>query len=236
MASIEQGTDSANYRTVQNGTRSNGQNQPLWDPSRSYATRHPSRIANPGALGLFSFASTTLVLSFITVSTHGVHTPNIVVGMALFTGGLVQLLAGMWEFPRGNVFGATFFASYGAFWLSYATIFIPSNNIIGAYATLIEFNHALGIYFISWFIFTFLLFIGALRKNMAFISLLSFWWLTFLLLAIGRFNGSRGCTITGGAFGIITAFIAYYCALSALLVFEESYFMLPLGDAPKHYA
>lgn len=28
-------------------------------------------------------------------------------GMAIFTGGLVQLLAGMWEFPRGNVFGAT---------------------------------------------------------------------------------------------------------------------------------
>jgi hypothetical protein len=27
--------------------------------------------------------------------------------MAIFTGGLVQLLAGMWEFPRGNVFGAT---------------------------------------------------------------------------------------------------------------------------------
>lgn len=25
--------------------------------------------------------------------------------MALFCGGLVQLLAGMWEFPRGNVFG-----------------------------------------------------------------------------------------------------------------------------------
>jgi len=27
--------------------------------------------------------------------------------MACFCGGLAQLLAGMWEFPRGNVFGAT---------------------------------------------------------------------------------------------------------------------------------
>ena len=27
--------------------------------------------------------------------------------MALFCGGLAQLLAGMWEFPRGNVFGGT---------------------------------------------------------------------------------------------------------------------------------
>ena len=27
--------------------------------------------------------------------------------MAIFCGGLAQLLAGMWEFPKGNVFGAT---------------------------------------------------------------------------------------------------------------------------------
>lgn len=33
--------------------------------------------------------------------------PNVVVGMSLFGGGLVQLLAGLLEFPRGNVFGAT---------------------------------------------------------------------------------------------------------------------------------
>lgn len=32
--------------------------------------------------------------------------------MALFTGGLAQLLAGMWEFPRGNTFGATGELSY----------------------------------------------------------------------------------------------------------------------------
>jgi len=41
------------------------------------------------------------------VSARGIHTPNVVVGMALFTGGLLQFLAGMWEFPRGNAFGAT---------------------------------------------------------------------------------------------------------------------------------
>jgi hypothetical protein len=57
--------------------------------------------------GLFSFASTTFILSLFNVQAGGVATPNVVVGMAIFAGGLVQLLAGMWEFPRGNVFGAT---------------------------------------------------------------------------------------------------------------------------------
>lgn len=41
------------------------------------------------------------------VNTRGIRTPNVVVGMAIFAGGLLQFIAGMWEFPRGNVFGAT---------------------------------------------------------------------------------------------------------------------------------
>ena len=41
------------------------------------------------------------------VNTRGIQTPNVVVGMAIFAGGLLQFIAGMWEFPRGNIFGAT---------------------------------------------------------------------------------------------------------------------------------
>lgn len=47
------------------------------------------------------------MLSLYNLQTLGITTPNIVVGMAVFCGGLAQLLAGMWEFPKGNIFGAT---------------------------------------------------------------------------------------------------------------------------------
>ena len=57
--------------------------------------------------GLFSFASTTFILSLYNLQTRSITHPNVVVGMAVFCGGLAQLLAGMWEFPRGNVFGGT---------------------------------------------------------------------------------------------------------------------------------
>ena len=57
--------------------------------------------------GLFSFASTTLILSFYNTGVRGIGDPNVVVGMALFVGGLAQLLAGMWEFAAGNTLGAT---------------------------------------------------------------------------------------------------------------------------------
>jgi len=227
MADIEKAANGRNEHTT-NGYSSNGNGQQLYS-----SQPRPSRIGNPGALGLFSFASTTFILSLINVQTRGVHAPNVVVGMAIFTGGLVQLLAGMWEFPRGNVFGATAFSSYGAFWMSYATILLPSSGILAAYTDDRELANALGIYLITWFMFTFMMFIAALRKNVGFILLLGFLSLTFLLLAIGEFTLNASASKAGGALGIITAFIAYYCAVSELLVREDSYFMLPLGQIPK---
>ena len=47
------------------------------------------------------------LLSLYNVNTRGIHATNVIVGMAIFTGGLLQFIAGMWEFARGNVFGAT---------------------------------------------------------------------------------------------------------------------------------
>ena len=47
------------------------------------------------------------MLSLFNLHTRGINAPNVVVGMAIFCGGLAQLLAGMWEFPKGNTFGAT---------------------------------------------------------------------------------------------------------------------------------
>jgi len=192
-------------------------------------------IANPAALGLFSFASTTFILSLINLQARGVTTPNVVVGMAIFTGGFAQLLAGMWEFPRGNMFGATAFSSYGAFWMSYATILLPSSGIIDSYAKgpPDELSNALGIYLITWGIFTFLMLIAALRKNFSFIILFAFLTATFVVLAVGEFTLLAHISKLGGALGVITAFVAYYCAVSELLVKDESFFLLPLGNIPK---
>lgn len=72
------------------------------------------------------FATTTFVLSMYNVSARGVSTPNVVLGLAIGYGGLVQLLAGMWEFAVGNTFGATAFSSYGGFWISFGFLYSES--------------------------------------------------------------------------------------------------------------
>ena len=54
----------------------------------------------------------------------------------------------MWEFATGNTFGALAFTSYGAFWISFACIFIPFFNVAGAYTNPDELFAALGHYLI----------------------------------------------------------------------------------------
>ncbi|KAF8623177.1 hypothetical protein AX15_006477 [Amanita polypyramis BW_CC] len=144
-------------------------------PSRAVKRPPPSRIADAGAFlakGLFCFMSTTCILSWYNAQIHDITVPNVVVGMALASGGLVQLLAGMWEFPRGNAFAGTAFSSYGAFWASYAIILIPGFGIADAYGNnLQEFRNAIGVYLMTWFIISFFFFVASLRKNIAFIAM-----------------------------------------------------------------
>jgi succinate-acetate transporter protein len=98
---------------------------------KQHAESEAGVIANAAPLGLSAFALTTAVLSCVNagfiVPSAGV---NIFVGSALFYGGLVQILAGMWEFKRGNVLPATAFSSYGGFWITTAVIFIPGFGIL----------------------------------------------------------------------------------------------------------
>ena len=75
--------------------------------------------ADPAPLGLAAFALTTFMLS----GHNATFIPDILwVGLALFYGGLVQLLAGMWEFRNRNVFGSTAFSTYGGFWLALGSL------------------------------------------------------------------------------------------------------------------
>src|SRR3954451_14710641 len=74
----------------------------------------PAPVADPAPLGLAAFALTTFILS----GHNATFIPDgIWIGLAIFYGGLVQLLAGMWEFRNRNVFGATAFSTYGGFWI-----------------------------------------------------------------------------------------------------------------------
>ncbi|KAF2000697.1 hypothetical protein P154DRAFT_522301 [Amniculicola lignicola CBS 123094] len=199
-----------------------------------------SNFANPAPLGLSAFALTTFVLSLINMGTLDIKHPNIVVALAFGYGGLVQLLAGMWEMAVGNTFGATALSSYGGFWISFAIILTPGGfNIV---ATLEKdspdpFLNSFGLYLMGWFIFTTILLMCTLRSTVAFFLLFFTLDIAFLLLGIGylKFDSKgpqSGCIKAGGAFGIIAAFLAWYNALAGIADNSNSFFVIPVAHFP----
>lgn len=175
----------------------------------------PGAISNPAPLGLCGFALTTFVLSAANAKLF--DGAGIVIGLALFYGGLAQLLAGMWEFKTGNTFGATAFTSYGAFWMAVA---------ITLHWNLIPSHAAFGYFLIGWTIFTGMLLLAALKTNIALIVLFALLFVTFLLLSLGEFGMGTGQI--GGYFGIATAVVAWYTAMAGLLASMPSAFKLPV--------
>lgn len=198
-------------------------------------------IANPAPLGLCAFALTTFVLGLINMGTRGLSAPNLVVGLAFGYGGLVQLLAGMWEMAVGNTFGATALSSYGGFWLSFAVILTPGGFDIQAQLMAVSpsaFADEFGLYLMGWFIFTTLLLFCTLRSTVAFFSLFFSLDMAFMLLGIGYLHrdamGAPNPPIikAGGFFALLAAFLAWYNALAGIADDSNSFFIVPVAHFP----
>jgi succinate-acetate transporter protein len=184
-------------------------------------------VANPAPLGLSAFALTTFVLS---AANAQLFTGSaIVIGLAIFYGGIVQILAGLQEFRAGNTFGATAFCSYGGFWLALGFALLPASGIVAAYKASTDLHAALGYFLLGWTIFTGLMFLGTLRSNIALMAVFAVLFLTFLALTIGELGGGSTFGTIGGWLGIVTALLAWYTALAGVLASGRATFQLPVG-------
>ncbi|HEX3337456.1 MAG TPA: acetate uptake transporter [Jatrophihabitans sp.] len=195
---------------------------PTATTSRAPVAPVANPIADPAPLGLAAFALTTLVLSVFNAKLIG-SGETVVLGLALAYGGVAQLLAGMWEFVKGNTFGAVAFSSYGAFWLSFWYLL----NHLPTDAAGRDLDHGLGVYLLGWGIFTLYMFIASIRVSGAVMAVLAALTLTFFALSIGNFITSDGWTKFGGWLGIVTAILAWYASFAAVTNFTFKRTVLP---------
>jgi uncharacterized protein len=188
--------------------------------------------ADPAPLGLAAFALTTFILSGHNAS----FIPDIAwLGLAFFYGGLVQLLAGMWEFRNRNVFGATAFSTYGGFWMAlgfFVTLVLISNNVAKAVEGTQLFNG------LAWFLLAFAIFntymlFWSTRVNVAVFLVFLTLEITEILLVIGFFNlahgGSEWILHAGGWVGVLTAAVAWYTSAAGVVNGMSVRPVLPVG-------
>ena len=185
-----------------------------------------AHIADPAPLGLAAFALTTFFLSFVNAGWVPASVEPVVFGLALAYGGLAQFAAGMWEFTKGNTFGATAFTSYGAFWLSFwwltahlADYKIPAGDV----------DKGVGLYLVAWGIFTAYMTVAATRVSGAVLAVFALLTVTFLLLGIGDLTTTTGISKLGGYVGILTALAAWYASFAGVTAFAFKRPMVPTG-------
>lgn len=177
--------------------------------------------ADPAPLGLAAFALTTFLLSASNAGwTDG---GSAWLGFAFAYGGLGQLLAGMWEFRKGNVFGATAFSTYGAFWIG-----------LGLYALLVEPGSPNALNDLGWILAAFAIFntymlLFSLRVSVAVFGVFLTLELTEIVLAIGFFQASDSIKEIGGVIGIVTAFVAWYASAAGVVNGMAGRQLAPVG-------
>jgi succinate-acetate transporter protein len=189
-------------------------------------------VADPAPLGLGAFALTTFMLS----GHNATFIPDILwVGLALFYGGVAQLLAGMWEFRNRNVFGATAFSTYGGFWLGLGiTVVLLETTKIGAGLAGPDVDNGLAWFLLSFAIFNTYMMLWSLRINGAVFLVFLTLEITEILLAIGFFRLAHGGTPwilhAGGWAGIGTAAAAWYASAAGVVNGMSERPVLPVGQ------
>jgi succinate-acetate transporter protein len=190
------------------------------EPEAPAAPSGIASIADPAPLGLAAFALTTFLLSASNAGlTRG--TGAAWLGYALAYGGLGQLLAGMWEFRRGNVFGATAFSTYGGFWIG---LFL--------YQLLVKSNNAtndLGWILLAFAIFNLYMLAASSQINAAVFAVFLTLQLTEIVLFIGFFANNENIIKTGGYIGIVTAVTAWYGSFAGVFNSFGGSLSLPVG-------
>jgi succinate-acetate transporter protein len=195
-------------------------------PEASHGITPGAHIADPAPLGLAAFALTTFFLSFVNAGLVPATVEPVVFGLALAYGGAAQFSAGLWEFAKGNTFGATAFCSYGAFWLSFwwLTAHLDGYKIPAA-----DVGKGVGLYLVAWGIFTAYMTVAATRVSGAVLAVFVLLTITFFVLGAGDLSGTESITKIGGWIGILTALAAWYASFAGVTTFAFKKPIVPTG-------
>jgi uncharacterized protein len=205
--------------------------------AREVAVPTEPTLSDPAPLGLSAFALTTFVFSLVNAGLIPQEAGpenqiiNLFLPLALFYGGLAQLIAGLFEFRTGNTFALTGFVSYGAFWIALGVLNIFARQGYIAQERLAE---AQGWFFLGWVIFTAIMFIASFGTNVGLIVTFALLLATFVLLTVGDLQGGpegpgRTWVVLGGYVGIVTAIAAWYVAAADVINDTLGRTVLPVG-------
>jgi succinate-acetate transporter protein len=177
---------------------------------------------NPAVVGLAGFGMTTTLLQFHNMGWGGTGT---VFCAAMVVGGLMQMIAGFQEFKCGNNFGYSAFCSYGAFWIALGLIWFLADAVPEGWVHLKITPHDIGLFLLGYTIYTFIMWIAAMRIHTAMALTFTTLLLGFIGLDLVFLAGMKASLLT------ITTIDLFICAGLALYMMAAAIYAQVFGRA-----
>ena len=177
--------------------------------------------SNPAPLGLLGFGMTTVLLNLHNAGFFPLDT--MILAMGIFYGGIAQIIAGVMEWKKNNLFGTTAFISYGLFWLTLVGLITMSSMGLTKPTAV-----SMSAYLTMWGLFTAGMFVATLRFTRVLQFIFASLTILFFLLAVGQVTDSVVIKVAG-YLGIICGAAAIYGAIAQVLNEAYKKVVLPLG-------
>jgi uncharacterized protein len=184
---------------------------------------------NSAPLALAAFAVPTFMLSAINVGWVSTAVTPMIFAVALMSGGIVQLIAGLIQLRTGNTFTGVLFSMYGALWLS---LFAFAEFFEGE-IPLTERGHALGLLLFAFGAFTLWVFVASFRTNVVVVTALAFLAATLFTVGAGKYAPNIDLVHAGGWLGLVAGAEAAYLSCAELCQAAYKREILPVGSLAK---
>ena len=184
------------------------------------AAQHPTpsrpTIGDPGSWAILAFSTTSLMLGLYNGDFVNAAGSSLVIPVALFFGGGVQILVAVLEVIRGNTFGAAVFGCFGPFWVIYGLIETTYANKVVAAATAAKTDpaeavaSALTVFLAMFTILAFIFFIASLRTDAVLVTVLALLVVALILLMIGIHGANENLVHASGYVTVVFAALGLY--------------------------
>ena len=187
--------------------------------------RSVSPLADPGAWAVTAFATTSFMLGLYNTHLVGSASLPIVLPVAFFFGGLIQILVGILEVGRGNVFGAVVFGTYGPFWVIFGAIELWFAKMVKPASAA---DAGVSLFLAMFAVLTFYFFLASLKTDAVLVAIFALIFIGLVFLAIGAQSTGTGWTKAGGWVTLAFAVLAWYHAAADIINFTVGRTLLPV--------
>lgn len=181
-------------------------------------------FANPLPLGLLGYGMTTVLLSLANANVY--KSGTMVLAMAVFFGGLAQVIVAVMSYRNNNTFAVTAFGGYGFLWITLAFLTIGADHgWAGANS-----GTAMGFYLAMWALFSFGLMAASAVSPRVLTGVLALTVALLAILAVANWADNSTITKIGGWEGVLTGASAVYLAFAFVLNETFGRTVMPVGE------